>query len=366
MANRRELLQAGAGMVASSVLGRAVGAEAEAKSLLILGGTGFIGPHLTDAALARGWRVTHFNRGKRDPDGVPGVETLIGDRKGQLDSLRGRKWDAVIDDTGYIPKFCKMSADLLGPNVGHAVFVSSISAYADFLQPRDESAPTGILKDPLVEQVTNETYGPMKAACERATLEAFSGRSCVVRPGYIVGPKDGNDRFPFWPVRYARGGEMLVPGTPDDPIQIIDARDLAAWMLSLVEARATGIYNAVSPARMFAMRDLMDACKRTVPEAQTRLTWVPEEFLTQHWTKDEMGVPPWAPMKGDEPGFSLTPGERAKQTGLRIRPIYESMRDTFEWYQTTSSERRQKLRAGIDPQKETETLLKWHEKQRPS
>lgn len=351
-------------MLASSTLARAVGAEAEPKSLLILGGTGFIGPHITDAAMARGWRVTHFNRGKRDPDGVPGVETLIGDRKGQIDALRGRKWDAVIDDTGYIPKFCRMSADLLAPNVGFAVFVSSISAYADFLQPRDESAPTGVLTDPQVEQVTNETYGPMKAACERATLEAFSGRSCVVRPGYIVGPKDGNDRFPFWPVRYARGGEMLVPGTSDDPIQLIDARDLAAWMIGLVEKRTTGIFNAVSPARMFKMSDLIDACKRTVPNADTRLTWTPEEFLFKHWTEEsDIGVPPWAPMGGKEPGFSLTPGERAQQTGLRIRPIYDSMRDTYEWFKTTPPERQQKLRAGIDPQLEIDTLRKWHEKQ---
>lgn len=364
MANRREVLRAGAGVLASSALARAVGAEAEPRSLLILGGTGFIGPHLTDAAMARGWRVTHFNRGKRDPNGVPGVETLIGDRKGQLDALRGRKWDAVIDDTGYIPKFCKMSADLLAPNVGFTVFVSSISAYADFLQPRDESAATGALTDPDVEQVTNETYGPMKAACERATLEAFSGRSCVVRPGYIVGPKDGNDRFPFWPVRYARGGEMLVPGTPDDPIQIIDARDLAAWMIRLVENRTTGVFNAVSPARMFKMSDLMDAWRRTVPNADTKLTWVPEEFLFKHWTEEsDIGVPPWAPMGGKEPGFSLTPGERAKQTGLKIRPIYDSMRDTYEWFKTTSPERQQKLRAGIEPQKEIDTLRKWHEKQ---
>jgi nucleoside-diphosphate-sugar epimerase len=363
MVNRRAVLQAGAGILASGSWTRAVAAAAEPKTLLILGGTGFIGPHITDAAMARGWRVSHFNRGKRDPDGVPGVETLIGDRKGQLDALHGRKWDAVIDDTGYIPRFCKMSADLLAPNVAFAAFVSSISAYADFLQPRDESGPTGVLTDPEVENVTNETYGPMKAACERATLDAFSGRSCVVRPGYIVGPKDSNDRFPYWPVRYARGGEMLVPGTPDDPIQIIDARDLAAWMIGLVESRTTGIFNAVSPARMFRMSDLIDACKRTVPNAETKLTWVPEDFLFKHWTKDEMGVPPWAPMGGEEPGFSLTSGERAKQTGLRIRPIYDSMRDTFDWFNTLPAERREQLRAGVDPQKEVETLRQWHEAQ---
>lgn len=154
---------------------------------------------------------------------------------------------------------------------------------------------------------------------------------------------------------------MLVPGTPADPIQIIDARDLAAWMMALVEQRTTGIFNAVSPVRMFAMRDLIEACQRTLPNAETQLTWVPEEFLARHWTKDEMGVPPWAPMKGDEPDFSFTSGERAKQTGLGIRPIHESVRDTFEWFRALPAERQQTLRAGINPQQESDTLRKWHE-----
>ncbi len=363
MTHRRDVLRAGAGILAAGALPRAFAAEPQPKTLLVLGGTGFIGPHITDVALQRGLKVTHFNRGRRDPDGVPGVETLHGDRKGQLDSLRGRKWDAVVDNTGYIPKFTKMSADLLAPNVGFALFVSSISAYSSFAQANDENSPVGKLTDPEVEQVTNDTYGPMKAACEQATLQAFDKRSVVIRPGYIVGPKDTNDRFPFWPMRYSRGGEMLVPGEPADPIQIIDCRDMAAWMMSLVENRTTGVFNAISPVGMFAMRDLVEGCRRTLPDAGTKVTHVPEEFLAKHWTKEELDVPPWAPMKGAEPGFSLTSGERAQQTGLKIRPIHESVHDTYEWFRTLPPERQQNLRAGIKADKETDALKKWHEAQ---
>ena len=177
---------------------------------------------------AGGWKVTHFNRGKRDADGVPGVETLHGDRKGQLDALRGRQWDAVVDNTGYIPKYVKQSAELLAPNAGYCLFISSISAYAGFAAPNDETSPTGKLANIDEEKVTGETYGPMKALCESYTMQAFADRASVVRPGYIVGPLDPTDRFTYWPVRASRGGEMLAPGTPQDPVQVIDARDLTA------------------------------------------------------------------------------------------------------------------------------------------
>jgi 2'-hydroxyisoflavone reductase len=237
MMTRREILKAGALAAASTAVPAAMAGKAGGKSLLILGGTGFIGPHLTQDALRRGWKVTHFNRGKHAAGGVEGVETLIGDRKGQLDSLRGRKWDAVIDDTGFIPKFVKQSAELLAPNVGYCLYISSISAYASFAQPNDEHSPTGKLTDPDIEKVTEDSYGPMKAACEAYSATAFKGRVSIVRPGYIVGPLDPTDRFTYWPVRASRGGEMLAPGTPQDPIQIIDVRDLTAWMMQLVEAR---------------------------------------------------------------------------------------------------------------------------------
>src|SRR5215475_9875498 len=261
------------------MLSRSISAETSSKTLLILGGTGFIGPHLTKEALRLGWKVTHFNRGKHAPEGVAEVETLIGDRNGQLDALRNRKWDVVIDDTGQIPKFVKMSADLLAPNVGYCLFISSISAYASFAKPNDENSPVGHLADPNIDKTTDETYGPMKALCEQYSMQAFKGRASVVRPGYIVGPLDGSDRFTYWPVRASKGGEMLAPGTPKDPVQVIDVRDLSTWMMSLVEARTNGVFNAVSPPGAFTMGDLVTASLQASPKAGTKVTWVPEDFL---------------------------------------------------------------------------------------
>ena len=217
--------------------------------MLILGGTGFIGPHMTELALARGWKVTHFNRGKRDADGVENVETLHGDRKGQLESLQGRKWDVVVDNTGYIPKYTKMSADLLAPNTGYCLYISSISAYASFAKPNDIGSPTGVLENKDQEEITNETYGPMKALCEQYVRDAYGKRSSVVRPGYIVGPLDPTDRFTYWPVRFAKGGDMAVPGTPADPIQIVDVRDLVAFMMGLVDRRVDGTLQRRHAAR---------------------------------------------------------------------------------------------------------------------
>jgi nucleoside-diphosphate-sugar epimerase len=360
MTTRRDVLTLTAGLAAGTALGRAFAAESKSKTLLILGGTGFIGPHLTKEALRLGWRVTHFNRGKRDADGVENVETLHGDRKGQIDALRGRKWDAVIDDTGYIPKYVKMSADLLAPHVGYCLFVSSISAYASFAKPNDERSPVGALSNPDIEEVTNETYGPMKALCEQYSLDAFKGRASIVRPGYIVGPLDGSDRFTYWPVRASKGGEMLAPGTPRDPIQIIDVRDLTAWMMKLVEARTTGIFNAVSPVGAFTMGDLISASRRASPDVRTEVTWVPEDFLAREWKPEELDLPPWAPMKGDMAGASLTSAARATQSGLKCRALETTVNDTLAWFRSLPAERQAKLRAGLDPQKESDTLRAWH------
>jgi 2'-hydroxyisoflavone reductase len=330
------------------------------KTLLILGGTGFIGPHLTTEAQRTGWTVTHFNRGKRAAGGVAGVETLIGDRKGQLDALKGRRWDAMVDDTGYIPKYVQQSSALLAPAVGYGLYISSISAYASFARPNDETSPLGKLADIGAEEITDTSYGPMKALCEQYSMAAFRGRMSVVRPGYIVGPLDGTDRFTYWPVRAARGGEMLAPGTPQDPIQIIDVRDLAAWMMKLVETRTVGYYNAVSPPGAFTMGDLIAASEQASPRAGTTATWVPEDFLAAHWKAEDLDLPPWAPMKGEEAGASLTAMARAARTGLRSRPLAETVRDTLAWFQTLPPERQAKLRAGLDPGKEAQTLAEWH------
>jgi 2'-hydroxyisoflavone reductase len=344
----------------SSAVGVGRAMDAKPKTILILGGTGFIGPHLTQEALRLGWRVTHFNRGKHRPDGLDGVETLTGDRQGHLDALRGRKWDVVVDNTGYIPKFVKMSAELLAPNVGYCLFISSISAYAGFAKPNDEDSPTGRLSNPDIEEVTGDTYGPMKALCEQYSAAAFNGRISIVRPGYIVGPLDPTDRFTYWPVRASKGGEMLAPGTPRDPIQIIDVRDLTSWMMRLVASRITGRFNAVSPAGAFSMGDLIAASQAAARAAHSRATWVPEDFLTSRWKTDELDVPPWSPMKGENAGASLTSAQRATAAGLRSRSLQITVQDTLDWFRTLPAERQAHLHAGIDPRKEAETLQAWH------
>jgi len=360
MTTRRRVLQIGAYLAAGSVLPAAFAADGKPKTLLILGGTGFIGPHLTKEALRLGWRVTHFNRGKHSPDGVPDVETLIGDRKGQIDSLRGRKWDVVIDDTGQIPKFVKMSAELLAPNVGYCLYISSISAYASFAKPNDEDSPTGKLANPDNEEITDDTYGPMKALCEKYSADAFKGRASIVRPGYIVGPLDNSDRFTYWPVRASKGGEMLAPGTAHDPVQIIDVRDLAAWMMQLAQARTTGYFNAISPPRAFTMGDIIAASQRATPSAGTKATWVPEDFLAKHWKPEELDLPPWSPMSGDTAGASLTSTTRAQKAGLKTRSMQETVHDTLEWFHSLPAERQAKLKAGLDAHKEADTLQAWH------
>lgn len=361
MTTRREMLQMAAGVAAGATFSVAPAAPRKPKTILILGGTGFIGPHLTQEAVRLGWKVTHFNRGKRSEGSVPGVETLIGDRKGQLDALRGHTWDAVIDDTGYIPKYVRQSAELLAPNVGYCLYVSSISAYASFAKPNDEHSPTGKLSNPDIEEITNDTYGPMKALCEQYSEQAFKDRIAVVRPGYIVGPLDPTDRFTYWPVRASRGGDMLAPGTAHDPVQIIDVRDLVAWMMRLVETHTTGYFNAVSPPGAFTMGDLIESSRRASPKSGTRVTWVSEDFLAAHWKPDELDLPPWAPMKGDSAGASLTAVKLAGSTGLRSRPLQQTVRDTLEWFQTLPAQRQAKLHAGLDAQKEAETLRAWHE-----
>jgi 2'-hydroxyisoflavone reductase len=359
MMTRRELLRAGALLTTGSA-GRGFAADSRQKTLLILGGTGFIGPHLTHEAQHRGWRVTHFNRGKSAVEGLAGVESLVGDRKGQLDALRGRKWDVVIDDTGYIPKYVKMSAELLAPNVGYCLFISSISVYASFAKPNDEESPTAKLENADIGEITDTTYGPMKALCEQYVRSAFEQRACIVRPGYIVGPLDRSDRFTYWPVRASKGGEMLAPGTPHDSIQVIDVRDLTAWMMSLVESRRNGCFNADSPPGALTMGELISASQRQSPHAGTRVTWVPEDYLAARWKAEELDLPPWSPSRGDTAAASLTSVTRALESGLHCRPLGETVRDTLVWFQSLPPDRQAKLRAGLDPVKEAQTLRDWH------
>jgi len=355
--SRRTLIKAGAGTVLALAGGRLMAQAGQERTLLVLGGTGFIGPHVTKVALAHGWKVTHFNRGQRDPDGVEDVETLHGDRKGQLDSLKGRRWDAVIDNTGYIPKYCKMSADLLAPNTGYCLYISSTSAYASFEKPNDIGSPTGVLENKDQEEITNETYGPMKAVCEQYVRDAYARRCSIVRPGYIVGPLDPTDRFTYWPVRFARGGEMAVPGAAADPIQIVDVRDLADFMMRLVERQVDGYFNAVTPPGAITMGSLMDT-SRTVTGADTRLTWIDEKFIAEQAA--DVNLAPWSAMHGPEAGASLTGIQASVEQGLKARPLETTVRDTLAWHATRPAERQAAFRSGFTPEQEAAILGDWH------
>src|SRR5258707_5702086 len=230
--------------------------------VLIIGGTRFLGRHLVDSALARGHVVTLFNRGKSNPDLFPQIETLIGDRKHDLDKLSGRTWDAVIDTCGDFPRIVRLAATSLERSVGCYVFISSISVYADFKKIGiNESDPSGKIEDETIEEITGESYGPLKALCEQVTLDMYGERGLVIRPGLIVGPNDPTDRFTYWPVRVARGGEVLAPGSPDDPIQLIDVRDLGEFLIRLIDNKTTGVFNALGPDHKLTMGRTLEACK---------------------------------------------------------------------------------------------------------
>jgi 2'-hydroxyisoflavone reductase len=254
------------------------------------------------------------------------------------------------------------SAELLAPNVGHYTFISSISVYRDFKTPdMDETAAVGTLEDPTVEEITGETYGPLKALCEQAAEAALPGRVANVRPGLIVGPRDRSDRFTYWPVRIARGGEVLCPGTGEDYLQIIDVRDLGEWLVMVAERRITGIYNADSPPRALTMGSLLGTC-RQVCNPEVELVWADAEFLAAQEVRPWSDMPCWVPAEGDELAFALVSTARAEAAGLGRRPLDATIRETLAWWQQLPEERRGKLRAGMDPQRELEVLQAWHQR----
>ncbi|MEW5985363.1 MAG: NAD-dependent epimerase/dehydratase family protein [Chloroflexota bacterium] len=324
--------------------------------LLILGGTVFLGRALVEAALARGHEVTLFNRGQHNPDWFPQVEKMRGNRDGDLTALAGYHWNAVIDTCGYVPRLVRASAELLADQVGHYTFISSLSVYADSSRPnQDESAPVGRLDDEMVEQITGESYGPLKALCEQAAEAAMPGRTLIIRPGLIVGPYDPTDRFTYWPYRVTQGGEVLAPGQPQYVVQVIDVRDLADWTLGLVEARTTGIYNATGPAAPLTLGDVLTT-SRQVSRSEATFTWVNEQFLL------EAGVQPWSEMPlwvpGEEAaGFHRFNCQKAIGTGLTFRPLVDTIRDTLGWAAGRPADH--PWRAGISRQREEELLRAW-------
>ncbi|HZZ89110.1 MAG TPA: NAD-dependent epimerase/dehydratase family protein [Caulobacteraceae bacterium] len=347
-------------------------AAAPAKKLriLILGGTGFIGPHQVRYALARGHQVTLFNRG-RQPDAWNGrVEELIGDRNtSDLKALEGREWDVCIDNPTTLPFWVRDAGQVLAGKVGQYIFISTISVYADNAKPADETSPlapyTGA--DPMAETMATfaaskgELYGPLKAVSEAEAGRRFGPAVTIIRPGLIVGPGDETDRFSYWPVRLSRGGEVLAPGDGSDPVQIIDARDLSEWTIQMAETRTFGIFNATGPAHELSMHGVLDGVRSAIG-SNAQLVWVPETFLDANKVEAWSDLPVWVPGHGETAGFSRTRIAKATAAGLTFRPLADTSRDTLAWFKTQPAERQAKLRAGLAPDREALLLAQWHAK----
>jgi 2'-hydroxyisoflavone reductase len=356
--NRRDALKLTSVTALGSLLSSPVFAAAKTLRVLILGGTGFIGPHFVEALRVHGHTLTLFNRGKRNPGLFKDsdVETLIGDRDGKLDALKGHDWDVVIDDSGRVPRQVQLSADLLKGHVKHYIFISSISAYADLSKPNlDEDAPLAKLDDPTVEKVTDGTYGGMKALCEQIVTTAYGAHSTIIRPSYIVGPGDPTDRFTYWPVRVSRGGEMLVPGTAKDPMQFIDSRDLAEFVRLCVERRIAGKYNLCNAPHSVSMGAILETSTK-ISGADTHYVWADAEFLDANKALESGEIPIWSPTTGETAGASLISCSRAVKQGLGFRSLHTTVADTLTWQKTRPEEQQQKLRAGFTPEREAELI----------
>jgi 2'-hydroxyisoflavone reductase len=326
--------------------------------ILVIGGTVFLGRTLVAAALEKGHNVTLFNRGKSNPDLFPEAEKLIGDRDTDLSILKGRQWDVVIDTCGYVPRVVRKSVELLAEAVEHYTFISTVSVYADLSTPHnDEHAAVGKIEDETIEEITGETYGPLKALCEQAVMKAMPGRVLVVRPGLIVGPHDPSDRFTYWVQRISRGGEVLVPEPASMPVEFIDVRDLAEWILRMVEIRETGIYNAVGPGQSMTLGQFLNTCK-TVSGSDAQFEWVDGTFLLQNDVQPWSEIPLWLPTEAPESsGIFVINIEKALSAGLVHRPVEATIGDTLAWANTRPDG--YEMRAGLSVLREEELLRRW-------
>jgi nucleoside-diphosphate-sugar epimerase len=339
-----------------------VDAPATPKRILILGGTGFVGPAIVDAARARGHAVTLFNRARSNPTLFRDVETIVGDRlTGDVERLKGRDWDAVIDTWGPGPTLVRKALEVVRDRVGQCVFVSTISVYKLGRDPIDEGSPVLPLP-PGVEigkpiQDDRKAYGPLKALAEQEAEKAMPGRTTAVRSGVIVGPGDPTDRFIYWPLRLARGGTVLAPGAPTDPAQFIDVRDLAAWIIHAIERKIVGVYNTVGPsdpsfgASLTSMKGALGS--------DARFEWVPNEWLEANDAGGWGDFPLAVEANGDTAGFARVSAARAVARGLRFRPPGETAKDALAWWRTLPEERRARERPGATEAREAELLARW-------
>ncbi len=321
--------------------------------ILIIGGTRFLGRHLVESALARGHEVTLFNRGKTNPDLFKQIQTISGDREKDLDQVSGT-YDAVIDTCGYFPRIVRMSAEALKDKVRSYVFISSISVYDGFGKIGiNESDPVGKIADETIEEITGESYGPLKALCEKAVQDVFGDRSLIIRPGLIVGPNDPTDRFTYWPVRVARGGDVLVPEKPAAPIQIIDVRDLSDFVIELLQQNVFGVFNATGPEHELNLGTMLEVCKQ-VSGSDANFKWASVEFLNQNQVAPWSDMPAWVPDTPEDAGLSRVDISKAIRAGLKFMPLEKTIRDTLEWEKSRPSDH--EWRAGLKPEREKELL----------
>ena len=363
MLTRREFVGLGAAAVLElgAIGPRGFARAAEAKTLLMLGGTGFLGPQTVEAALRRGYKVTLFNRGKTRPGLFPDLEKLHGDRdKDDLKALEGRKWNAVVDTSANVPRWVKKAGEVLGPNIDHYIYISSISAYADLSKPGcDETAPLATIADPTTEKIDGGSYGALKALTEKAAETAMPGKVAVVRPGLIVGPEDPSDRFTYWPVRVARGGEVLAPGSADDPIQLIDVRDLGEFLVELIEKQDNGRLQRPRPGPQTDHGPYAGSLqggrtkRRHRSRGPTRVSWRSKASRPGATCLSGFQA------SGETAGFASVSNARAIKAGLKFRPIAETAKATLDWFKTLPQDRRAKLRAGLTPDREAKVLKAW-------
>ncbi len=367
MTNRRDFLRvstaAGGVLLTGGLPALARAAESlETKraaaplNVLVLGGTGFIGPHLVRYAIARGHRVTIFTRGRHEAELPAEVVRLQGDRNGKLGELEGKRWDAVVDDSATNPDYVRQSTELLKDAVGAYMFTSSTGVYYPYLtRGVDESTP--VHYDLADAKDLSEKFGTDKAKCERQTMQTFGDRGIVIRPTYIVGPGDTSDRFPYWPQRLAKGGEVLAPGKPDDPMQIVDVRDLAEFMVRILENKQRGIFNVAGPKSPLIAKGFYPAAAKAL-DAKVKFTYVDDyDFLGAHKIEESI---PWAMLRGNDYGMMSVKNDRAIAAGLTFRPLATTVRDTLAWWPTVPEARRAKPRFTITPEIEAQALADWH------
>ncbi len=328
--------------------------------ILILGGTGFIGPNQVQYALDRGHSVTLFNRGVTNSTLFPNVPRLVGDRNRPdgHKALEGGEWDVVIDNPTANPKWVRDAGRALKGRTKHYIFVSTISVFADVSTPIDES---GTLLPPadIDAAFDPKTYGPNKVRSEMEAETQFGDRLTIVRPGLIVGAGDLSDRFSYWPVRIDKGGEVLAPGTPNDPVQYVDARDLSEWMIRVAESRTLGTFNATGPALPSTMGEMLHGIK-AVTTTGAQFTWVPAEFLSANQVRPWSDMPVWVPPVGRTAGFARVLCRKAYEAGLTFRPLADTAATTLAWYKTRPAAEQEKARAGLAPEREVAVLAAWH------